>query len=299
MKISIIIINFNTREIIKQCLNSLFISYPKELQRKEYEIVVVDNASRDGSERMIKQEFPQVRLIVNKKNIGFAKANNMAVAETQGDYVLFLNPDTVVNSEALSITQKIMVKDAKIGVATCRVVLPNGEIDDACHRGFPTPWRALTHFSGLGTLFPNSYFFNGYHLGYQHLDQVHEIDACAGAYLMIKRNVGSKIGWFDEDYFWYGDDLDLCFRVKQAGFKVIFVPGAAIKHYKGVASGLKDHSSSISSADMETKLLATQARFAVMRIFYSKHYAKHYPLWLQKLIFWGIDFKQKFAEKSL
>jgi len=238
-------------------------------------------------------------LIENRKNLGFAKANNLGVKESKGEIVLFLNPDTKVPENTLSVMTEYLKVNPKVGIPTCKVVLADGSIDDASHRGFPTPWRAMTHFIGLSKLFPRSQLFNGYHLGYQNMGETHEIDSCVGAFLMIKRDIGDELHWFDEDYFWYGDDLDLCFRAKQAGYQVMYVPTVSIIHYKGAASGLKKYSEHLSSANNETKRLATKARFEVMRIFYRKHYLHLYPKWLTGLVFLGISLKQKFTELTL
>lgn len=188
-----------------------------------------------------------------------------------------------------------MEKNLNAAVSTCFVQLKNGEIDDACHRGFPTPWNAFCHFSGLSRLFINSTLFNGYHLGYRDLDNIHEIDSCTGAFMLIKRQVGDKINWFDENYFWYGEDLDFCFRVKKEGFKVYFVPEVKIIHFKGISSGIKKHSQNLSNASFKTKYQSQKARFAVMRIFYAKHYRKGIYGFLAPIIFFFISVKEQFT----
>ena len=170
-----------------------------------------------------------------------------------------------------------MDQNADIGVLVPYIKLQDGTIDDACHRGFPTPWNAFGHFSGLAKIFPNSMFFNGYHLGYHNLDSIHEIDAGAGAAMLVRRKVGEEIGWWDEDYFWYGEDLDFCYRVKQKKDKIIFYPDVVILHHKGVSGGIKKHSKQISSAGNKTRRVAQSARFDAMLIFYHKHYKKKYP----------------------
>ena len=299
MKLSIIIVSFNTKELLKDCLTSLVTHYQSQFSQKQFEIIVVDNASNDGTQLELKKRFPDIYLIENRKNLGFAKANNLGVKKSQGEMVLFLNPDTKVPENTLTTMTDYLQVNPKVGIATCKVVLTDGSIDDASHRGFPTPWRAMTHFIGLSKLFPRSQLFNGYHLGYQNMGETHEIDSCVGAFLMIKRDIGDELHWFDEDYFWYGDDLDLCYRAKQAGYQVMYVPTVSIIHYKGAASGLKKYSEHLSSANNETKRLATKARFEVMRIFYRKHYLHLYPKWLTGLVFLGISLKQKFTELTL
>lgn len=299
MNLSIIIVSFNTKDLVLGCLKSIYVGYAGDFAKKQFEVIVIDNASKDGTVTQVKKEFPQVKLLITQENLGFAKANNKGVEIAKGDTILFLNPDTKVPENTLTLVLKYLNDNSQVGIATCKVVMANGELDDACHRGFPTPWRALTYFTGLAKLFPNSLLFNGYHLGYQNMDEIHEIDSCVGAFLMIKREVGEKLGWFDEDYFWYGDDLDLCYRAKQIGFKVMFVPTVSMVHFKGAASGLKKHSEHLSQADSETKKLATYARFEVMRIFYRKHYLNIYPKWLTGLVFLGITVKQKLTEMFL
>lgn len=287
--LSIIIVNFNTYRYLENCLNSINKSGPII---NNIEIIVVDNASKDNSVKFIKRHFPHIQLIKNNKNIGFAKANNQGISRSRGKYILLLNPDTVVNKNTLPETLSFIEKHVNMGVATCKVVLPNGQLDDACHRGFPTPWNAFCQFSGLASLFPHSLFLNGYHLGYRQMERIHEIDSCTGAFMLVKKNVGKKIGWFDEDYFWYGEDIDFCYRIKRERYKIIYYPFVSVLHYKGIASGIKKHSSNLSTASENTRKIATQSRFEVMRIFYRKHYLNKYPSWLKNLIFLGIKFKE-------
>lgn len=289
-KLSIIIVNFNTYKFIKNCLDLL---YKSDLKDADYEIIVVDNASSDNSVSLLHKNYPQVRLIANKKNKGFASANNQGIKKAKGKFILLLNPDTLVEKKTISEILKFMEEREDIGVSTCKVVLTSGEIDDACHRGFPTPGNALCLFLGLSSLFPKSKFFNGYHLGYQDMDKIHEIDSCAGAFMMVRKRAGDRLGWFDEDYFWYGEDLDFCFRAKKEGWKIMYIPYVKVIHYKGVSSGIKKHSEDISSADKEIQMMATKARFSVMRIFYKKHYQNKYPSWLTWLVLGGIKIKEK------
>src|SRR3989344_6435004 len=292
-EVSIIIVNFNTWEVISECLTSLFQNYASELRTGKFEVIVVDNASTDDSVHEIKHKFPMVHLIQNQENVGFARANNQGIRISQGVYVLLLNPDTVVPKNVITQVVDYMERQSQVGVATARLELTNGQLDDASHRGFPTPWRSLTHFSGLGKLFSHSTWLNGYHLGYKNLDKIHEIDACVGAFMCIRRSVGETLNWLDEQYFWYGEDLDFCYRVKQTGYQVVYIPTLPVIHHKGVASGIKKHSQQLSKADRETKLRATRARFAVMRIFYRKFYTKKYPAWVRYLVLVGVWLKEQ------
>ena len=282
--LSIIIVNYNTKNFLRQCLKSL---------NSDKEIIVVDNHSSDGSPAMVVKEFPRVKLIKNKKNLGFAKANNLAIKKSSGRYILFLNPDTIVQKNTLKTMIQFMEENPQVGAATCRVELIDGQLDQACHRGFPTAWNAFCYFSGLGKLFPQSKIFAGYSLGCLPLDKIHEIDASAGAFLIVRREIGESLNWFDEDYFWYGEDLDFCYRLKQKGWKIMFVSTTKIIHYKGVASGIKKHSQKISSAKKQTRIKATKASVEVMRIFFKKHYQKKYPRFVYWLVMSGIKLLEK------
>ncbi len=288
--LSIVILNYNTLDLLKQCLQSI-----ADAQKGQYkvEIMVVDNCSSDESTSMVKKDFPWIKLVVNERNLGFAAGNNRGIERTDGRYVLLLNPDTQVLPETLVVMVKFLDDHPKVGIATGRVELVNGDLDDACHRGFPTPWNAFCHFMGLGKIFPKSRFFNGYHLGYRELDRTHEIDSCVGAFMMIRRKVGEALSWLDEDYFWYGEDLDFCYRAKNAGWKVMFVPTAKVIHWKGAASGIKKESQQVSTATQETKRKAALASIEAMRIFYRKHYTNRYPSFLTGLVLLGIDLLEK------
>lgn len=291
MKLSIIIVNFNSGELLKNCLSSVNSStFPS----KDYELILVDNCSQDSSiNKALPINIPNLTLIKNNQNSGFAKANNQGINISTGEYILLLNPDTILGKSTLQVMVNYMDKNRDVAVATCRVELPNGEIDDACHRGFPTPLNALFHFSGVGRLFRYNRLLNGYHLGYSNLNKIHEIDSCVGAFMLIRRSVGEELSWLDENYFWYGEDIDFCFRVKEKGYKVMYLPTTKITHFKGISSGIKNHSKQLSTASLETKKLATKARFDVMRIFYKKHYMDKYPKVLTELVFLGINLKER------
>lgn len=286
--LSIIIVNYNTKELLLDCLHSLFLA-----ERKGFtiEIFIVDNGSTDGSVEQVKKEiaknkknWPKLEIVENKRNLGFARANNLGIKKSLGRYILFLNPDTVVEKKTLSYMVKFMDKHKEVGAATCRVELKNGQLDQACHRGFPTPWNSFCYFSGLEKIFRRNPVFSGYSLSYLPLDAVHEIDSGCGAFLIVRREAGGAVGWWDEDYFWYGEDLDVCYRIKQKGWKIMFVPHVKIIHYKGAASGIKSQTQKFSTASLVTKIRSARASANVMRIFYRKHYRKKYPLFIWWLV---------------
>ncbi|MDO8503186.1 MAG: glycosyltransferase family 2 protein [bacterium] len=210
--------------------------------------------------------------------MGFGAGNNVGVKKAEGKYVLFLNPDTVLPKNALRVMYEFMERHKNVGAASPRLELASGKLDEASHRGFPTPWNAFCHFSGLRKLFPTSRIFAGYTMGWR-LDKKkpHEVDSVSGAFFFVRRVAGEEVSWWDEDYFWYGDELDFCYRLKEKRWKIMFVPQITVLHYRGVASGIKGHSRAISTATQETRVRAAYASTEAMRIFYKKHYMNKYP----------------------
>ncbi|MDO8515459.1 MAG: glycosyltransferase family 2 protein [bacterium] len=268
-KLSIIIVNFNTRELLRQCLKSIV--YPCQ-------IIVVDNNSSDKSVEMVKKEFPKVEVLARTVNEGYVRNNNAARKLAKGEYVLFLNSDTKAFPETLKTMVEFMDSDKTIGISTCLTELPNGKLYYACHRGFPTPLNSLLYFLGL----PSSYYPK-----YQNI--IHEIDACSGTFLLIQKRLLDLIGWFDEDYFSYGEDLEMCYRVKELGYKVMFNPNVKLIHY---------WRASTSSADQKTQTIWKTARYNAMKIFYDKHYRLQYSEFFRLIVFFGIDFANKLRKNK-
>lgn len=294
MKLSIIIVSYNGKEYLKKCLDSIFKS-----NLSDFEVIVVDNASSDETSEMLKKLNYNFNFIQNKKNIGFSKANNIGVNNSSGEYLLFLNPDTEVSRETLDTLIKFMDSQEDAGCATCKVLLPNGKMDDSCHRGHPTPWNAFCFFSGLEQLFPKSRIFSGYHMGWENLNKTHAIHACAGSFMLVRRKAGEEIGWWDEDYFFYGEDLDFCMELEKKGWKIYFIPDVSIVHYKGISSGIKKVSKGITTADRETRVFATKHRFLAMKILYNKQYRDIYPKVLTWLVYKFIDIKLWFSLRRI
>jgi len=308
--LSIVILNYNSGDFLRKCLESIGRAKKNGF---EYEVIVVDNNSNDNSFKKIrnpknpkfeirnKLKIQNIKLILikNEINLGFAAGNNVGVKKAEGRYLLFLNPDTVVMPNTFKEMIKFMDSNSQAGAATCRVELPNGRLDEACHRGFPTPWNAFCHFSGLEKLFPRSRVFAGYVLGWERLNKVHEIDSGTGSFLVVRKEVGDKLNWWDEDYFWYGEDLDFCYRIKKAGWKIYYVPKVKIIHYKGVSSGIRKESQKLAKANKETRIRAIKASTQVMRIFYKKHYFNKYPRFLTWLVLKGINILEKIRLKKL
>jgi GT2 family glycosyltransferase len=276
MDLSVVIVSYNTKELLSGCLLSL----QKAFKNINAEVFVVDNNSYDQTAEMVKRDFPAVILRENGQNLGFAKANNQALKKVKGKYIVILNPDTQVMPDTFEKMISFMEKNANAAVATCRVELPDGTLDKDCRRRFPTPWRAFTHFSGLAKIFKGSKIFDQYHMGYISDKKEHEVDACVGAFMILRKTAMNKVGLFDEDFFFYGEDLDLCWRFREKGYKIVYTPITKIVHYKGAASGMKASSKHLSKATRESKKRALYESVHAMEIFYKKHFLRKYPFFI-------------------
>jgi GT2 family glycosyltransferase len=289
--LSIVILNFNSADYLQKCLDSIYLS---NLANFKIEIIIADNNSTDNSIQLAQnlthnQQKITTKYLLLKDNKGFASGNNQGLKKVNPDsrYLLFLNPDTIIDPSTLKIMIEFFNQDSKVDAATCYLNLAlTGKMQPECHRGFPTPWRSLCYFSGISKIFPKSKIFNGYFLGHLNKEVIHPIEACVGAFLMIKKTVGKKIGWWDEDYFFYGEDLEFCYQLKEKGFNLYFNPQCKITHFQGVSSGIK--SKHISKASRQTKVKVADASTQAMRIFYQKHYFQKYPKILQKLVLLAI-----------
>lgn len=273
IKLSIIIVNYNTYALTKQTIDSVLSQDYSFI----YEIVLVDNASIDGSIEQLKEDFKsfegQIHIIVNETNLGFGKANNIGMKASKGNYILLLNSDTVVIDDCLEKCLSYIEKAEMVGALGCKVVLGDGSLDHACKRGFPTPKASLYYFLKLDKKNPMKYgLYDALHL---REDEVGEVDALMGAFMLMPRKVLDEVGLFDEDYFMYGEDIDLCYRIKAAGYKVVYYPEGRIIHYKGG-----------SSKKRRTKVIYDFHH--AMWIFYRKHYYKEYNLGITILVWLGI-----------
>lgn len=274
MDLSIIIVSYNTKELLKGTIESIL----NTAKNIEYEIIVVDNASSDGSYDMVRECFPYVVLIKNYKNEGFACANNRGVKLANGKYILLLNSDTVVFDDCIESCIEYMKNNSYIGALGCKVNLRDGSLDHACRRGFPTPEASLYYILKLDKFFPCNKKFGKYTLNYLPQDEINEVDSLTGAFMMIRCEVVNKVGALDEDFFMYGEDIDWCYRIKEAGWKVVYYPKASIVHYKGASSKKK-----------RFKIIYEFHR--AMYLFYNKHYLKKYNIFITTLVYIGIGFK--------
>ncbi len=285
MDLSIIVVSYNTRQLLDDCLASL---YSAEAPAGGMEIIVVDNASSDGSVDMVAGKYPGVTLLACKDNLGFSAANNRGTAVAHGDYLLFLNSDTVVFADSLVKPLGYMRANPQVGALTVRLVYPNGERDPDNHRGFPTPWNSLCHFSGLSRVFPSSPRLNGYFRGYEDFEAVHTVPVIAGSYMMMPRALDRQLGGWDETYFFYGEDIDYCYRIHQAGYEITYYPLVKVLHYKGASSGLRKESADIARPPKETRVKVARESVRAMQVFYRKFYSDKYPRWVTALVLAGI-----------
>lgn len=256
MQLSVIIINYNVKHFLEHCLCSV----EKAMKNIVGEIIVIDNNSSDGSLLYFRNKFPQVSFVWNSANVGFAKANNQGIALATGEYILFLNPDTIIAEDTLEKSIAFIKagnNDYALGI---KMLDGSGKFLKESKRAFPDPLTSLFKLSGLARMFPSSKIFGKYHLGFLDENKNHEVDVLAGAYMMVTRKILEKVKGFDEDYFMYGEDIDLSFRIQQAGFKNFYFSESAIIHFKG-ESTRKD------------SLRYVKMFYKAMSIFVKKHYA--------------------------
>lgn len=232
MTLSVAIVSWNVKGLLNKCLESVF-KAAKELQT---EVIVVDNASSDASTEMVKNRFPQAILIENKQNIGFGAANNQAIKRSRGKYVLILNPDTEILGGSLNMMATFLNENPKVGAVGPKILNPDNSIQLTCARNYPT---LTTEFFWLTTLvrrFPKNRVIGHYLMSYWDHNDRRQIDCLSGACMMVRRDVLEKSGLFDEGYFMYGEDVDLCYRIKKAGWQIWYLPQAQIIHYGGASS---------------------------------------------------------------
>ncbi|CAG7647703.1 N-acetylglucosaminyl-diphospho-decaprenol L-rhamnosyltransferase [Paenibacillus solanacearum] len=274
MDLSIIVVNYNTRELTLNCLESIFDS---ETCFK-YEVVLVDNHSTDSSVDAILNQYPDIKLICNHVNLGYSKANNQGICMAQGRYILLLNSDTIVQRYTLETMIRFMDHNLSVGAAGCKIILPDGSLDRACRRGFPTPSASFYYAFGISKLFPSISRFNQYQLSHLDPDKDYPVDCLVGAFMMVRRKVIEQVGLLDEEFFMYGEDIDWCYRIKQARWGIYYYPYTHIVHYKGASSRRKP-----------LKIIYEFHR--AMFLFHKKHFRKKYSFLINGLVYAGISAK--------
>jgi GT2 family glycosyltransferase len=294
--LSIIIVTYNGQDITLRTLGSYRDAIDTDPDH-DYEMIVVDNHSQDGVADAVEQRFPDARLIRLSENGGFAAGNNIGFEASKGRFLLFSNPDIEVNEETLPTLITLMDQNPEVGACTPFLKLATtGSIDWGAHRGFPTPWAAFTYFTRLAALFKGSKqlsrWFGQYHLLDRDLDEEHEIDVIRGGFFFVRRDVFAQAGKWDEDYFMFGEDIDLCYQIKKDGYGVKFFPQATALHYHGMTTGLKEHSQNLSAADAEAKRKAYHAFYDTMKLFYDKNLRTEYCRPIRWLVFLGVEFRR-------
>jgi N-acetylglucosaminyl-diphospho-decaprenol L-rhamnosyltransferase len=302
--LAIIIVNYNTRELLAGCLDSVFASRTQY----QFRVILVDNNSTDGSAEFVRDHYPQVALRRSAVNGGFGFANNIALrelaglpepppgrqppAETPGrgpaglrfsvDYVLFLNPDTVLPPDALEVMVGFLERTPEAGVVGPRMQKPDGSLDLACRRAFPTPLNALFKLTGLSRVFPRHPLIARYNLTHLREDELAEVDSVMGAFMLARGRALEQAGLFDERFFMYGEDLDLAYRIKAQGWRVYYNPAVTVLHIKGASS-------------RKRSTQAIREFYRAMRVFYQKHYAARYGRLVGALVRLGITAREALA----
>lgn len=292
MQVTIIIVSYNTAHLLPQCLDSI----KNQSYKGKIQTVVIDTGY-DDTEKIVRKSYPGVDYIPYPQNDGFGKANNLGMKKyyNQTDYFLILNPDTKLAKGNIEKMEFYLEKHPKVSVVSSKLILPDGTFDRGCKRGFPTPWKSMGRFLFLDRLFPKSKLFGGYNLTYLDENGIHEVDSVKGAYMLIRKKALEEVGLFDEAYFMYGEDLDLCYRFKQKGWKVVYNSESYCIHYQGVSSGIKKGSHHLTKASKETRIRAIRAFHEAMHIFYHKHFRNRYPSLVNRLVMLTVNIKMEIA----
>jgi GT2 family glycosyltransferase len=261
MQLSVIIVSYNVKYYLEQCLRSVIKA--TKYANIQWEAFIVDNASQDNSIAHLqnifsKEQYPMLHYIANARNVGFSRANNQAIKQAKGDYILFLNPDTIVSEQIFQYLFEFVANQTNIGTIGTRMIADNGKFAKESRRSLPTPWVSFCKMTGLTTLFPRSKTFAKYYMGYLDRNIPHEAEILSGAFMFTSKKALQQCGDFDESFFMYGEDIDLSYRFKQGGFKNYYVP-IHILHYKGEST----HKNSFRY---------THVFYEAMLIFFKKHY---------------------------
>ncbi|HYC78278.1 MAG TPA: glycosyltransferase family 2 protein [Planctomycetota bacterium] len=276
--LSVLVASYNTRDLLLECLATL----ERNRGALRVETVVVDNSSSDGTPDAVAERFPHVTLVRNAVNEGFAKANNRALKLARGRYLLLLNPDTLIPPDVLAPMVALMEENKDVGLAGCRVDRPDGGLDAACKRSFPTPWNALGRFLGLDRLLPR--LFGQYRRAADDPRGRYDVDAVVGAFMLVRRETVDDVGGLDEDFFMFGEDLDWCYRVKRKDWRVWYVGDRGVVHHKGASTRQDPHR-------MNWHFHRS------MFLFHRKHLVDRYPFFVNWLVYLGITLR--YAARAL
>ena len=269
MQLSIIIVSYNVKYYLEQCLHSILIA----CKNIEAEIIVIDNNSKDKTAEYIQSKFPAVIFIQESENIGFAKANNIGLSVAKGEFILYLNPDTIVSENAIINCISFLNEHQEAGAVGVKMIDDNGNFLPESKRAFPSTAASFWKLTGMAKLFPHSSIFNKYALGNLNEDEVHEVDVLSGAFFLSRKEILKKLNGFDEDFFMYGEDIDLSYRIQKTGYKNYYLGNNSVIHFKG-KSTKKDKA-------------FVKNFYGAMKIFVDKHYKKFSSLFIKTAISGG------------
>jgi len=226
--VSVCITTYQARDYLRECLRSL-----RSTTQVPFEVIIVDNGSQDGTVEMLQADFPNIKLFTNKTNEGFTKPTNKALRASQGQYLLLLNPDTIILPNAIDLLVRFLDAHPEAGICGPKVLNPDRTMQMQCRRGESRPWAVISYFLGLSKVFPNSKFFSQYLMSYKDKNKTYPVDGVSGSCMLIRKEVIDQIGYLDEQFFAYQEDADFCFRARQAGWLIYYVPDAEVIHYGG------------------------------------------------------------------
>jgi len=272
--LSIILCAYNDSAYIRDCLNNLkdivdSVNFP-------IEVIIKNQPSNNDSAPIIESEVPWVNLIEGA-NVGLSRAYNMSLEQSSHEFILLLGTDAFPDKETIIGLVDYFASRPDVGAATCKLVLADGTLDMDAHRAFPTPWISLTKLTGLNKLFPKSPFFNGYFLPQKNLNEEHEIDLLISHFMFTRKNLLQELGGFDENFFLYGEDVDICYRIKQAGWKIMYLPQWSAKHLKGASLGIRKTTREKFKQPLQHRLRMQKLSAQAMELFLRKHYMQKYP----------------------
>jgi len=302
--LSIVIVTYNAPAIANECVNS-FLQAISQNTIYNYEIIVVDNSENYSVVNLLKNKGPLVTVIKNPRNEGYAKASNIGYAQSRGEFVLFSNPDIVVNDKTLPrLVKYLRESDESVGACAPLIYLMGTggtgveERDLSSHKGSPTFWNTFTHYSGLSQLCQSSKrlssIFGRYYLLHRDFSVEHEVESITGGFFAVKRDIFEEAGQWDEDYFLYGEDVELSYQIRKLGYKIMFIPEATAKHYQGATTGLFKFGQTEIHVDKSTVKRSRKEFYAAMKKFFDKNFQRKRHKAIRPLIFAGITLRQSF-----
>ncbi len=283
-KVSVLITSYGDTPFLSDCFDSLKDSYPN------LEVILKNQKSNtsDATSTLINEKYPWIQIIEGENN-GLSAGFNECVKKSTGEYLLFLGSDARPYAGTIEGIMRFLQNNSDVGAATAELILADGSIDMDAHRAFPTPWISFTRLFGLQKMFPTSKLFNGYFLPDRDMNNPHEIDLCISHFMMMPRKVYDEIGSFDEKFFLYGEDVDYCYRIKEAGHKIMYLPQFKSKHLKGVGVGIRNTTRDLVKKPLDHRIRMQKLTTESMKIFVKKHYYKKYPAIFVNFMLLGAD----------